>query len=229
MRRLWLWSVTVVGLVVIVGTAAWFWLTANAQSTSSIPQNDTYLETLSVWGQVPDFTLVERSGRTVQLTDLRGKVWVVNFAYTQCTDTCPMQTANMARLQKDFAGEPDVRLVSISVDPAHDTPEFLREYASRYNADADRWLFLTGNKEAIYDLAIKGFRLGVVEQPDEYQHVHSDGTLHIHKTAAGERVVHSSRFVLIDRQAQIRAYFRGTEEEALARLRVAVRRLLQEP
>ena len=74
LRRLWLWSAAVVGLVVIVGTAAWFWLTANAQSTSSTPPSDTYLETLSVWGQVPDFTLVERSGRTVQLSDLRGKV-----------------------------------------------------------------------------------------------------------------------------------------------------------
>ncbi|MBI3741817.1 MAG: SCO family protein [Chloroflexi bacterium] len=178
-------------------------------------ENGTSLEHLDFYGQVPDFTLTERSERQVQLSDLRGKVWIANFFYSQCTETCPMQTANMAKLQKDFASEPNVRFVSISVDPEHDTPEFLREYASHYSADPDRWLFLTGPKDAIYQLAIKGFLLGVVENPDEYEHIHPDGTVHIHKTVAGERVIHSSRFVLVDRQTRIRAYFRGTEYESL--------------
>src|SRR5258706_8994715 len=72
---------------------------------------------------VPDFSLVERSGRKTSLADLRGKVWIADFIYTQCSDTCPLQTANMAKLQQQWNGEPELRLVSYSVDPEHDTPQ----------------------------------------------------------------------------------------------------------
>jgi cytochrome oxidase Cu insertion factor (SCO1/SenC/PrrC family) len=112
---------------------------------------------------VPDFALIERSERPITRTDLRGLVWIVNFFYTHCPDTCPLQSARMARLQGDFADERDVRLVSISVDPEHDTAAVLRDYAQRFGADAERWLFLTGDKAAIYHLAQQGFHLSVVD------------------------------------------------------------------
>jgi len=213
-------------LIALLVSAAGVGYLVSAQS--SLQTGETSLEKLDVYGRVPDFTLTERSERQVQLSDLRGKVWIANFFYSQCTETCPIQTANIAMLQKDFARESDVRFVSISVDPEHDTPEFLREYASHYSADPERWLFLTGSKDDIYNLALQGFRLGVIENPNEYEHLHPDGTIHIHKTAAGERVIHSSRFVLVDRQGRIRAYFRGTEDESLQRLRSAVRAVLRE-
>ena len=75
------------------------------------------LEGLQVFGTLPDFSLIERSGRAVTLADLRSKVWIANFIYTHCTDTCPLQSARMAKLQDDFAGERNLRLVSITVDP----------------------------------------------------------------------------------------------------------------
>jgi protein SCO1/2 len=199
-----------------------------APANSGVPERAALPGQDRIYGTVPEFSLVERSERPVRLPDLRGKVWIANFFYTQCTDTCPTQTANMAALQNDFAREPDVRFVSISVDPEHDTPEFLRDYAKRYDADPERWLFLTGAKDEIERLAIKGFLLGVVERPFETAHVHSDGTVHIHKTAAGERVMHSSRFVLVDRQARIRGYFRANDAESLQHLRPALKRLLAE-
>ncbi len=79
------------------------------------------LDTLADYGRVPDFALVERSDRTVTLADLRGAVWLANFIYTQCTETCPLQSAEAARLQREFAGARVLRLVSITVDPGHDT------------------------------------------------------------------------------------------------------------
>lgn len=215
----------------IVGTAVyqlWRMGSDRTPADSGVATTAGFKKQDLVYGTVPEFSLVERSGRRVSLSDLRGKVWIANFFYAQCTETCPIQTANMAAPQNDFIGEPDVRLVSVSVDPEHDTPEFLRDYASRYGADPERWLFLTGTKDEIYRLAAEGFRLGVSERPLEYEHVHPDGTVHIHKTASGERVMHSSRFVLVDRQARIREYFRGDDTESLQRLRPAVRRLLAE-
>lgn len=118
------------------------------------------VETLADYGPVPDFRLTERDGSTVTLADLRGKVWLANFIYTECTETCPLQSLQVQRLQEEFADAPDLRFVSITVDPSHDTPEVLRRYADRYGADPERWLFLTGPKPAIFALAKDGFKLG---------------------------------------------------------------------
>jgi protein SCO1 len=126
------------------------------------PATSTDLEQLGRYGEVPSFALTERSGRRVTRESLRGSIWVVDFIYTKCTESCPIQSLELAQLQREFTGAADLRLVSITVDPAHDTPEVLRTYAARYGA-SDRWWFLTGEKQAIYCLAREGFRLAVVD------------------------------------------------------------------
>jgi cytochrome oxidase Cu insertion factor (SCO1/SenC/PrrC family) len=140
----------------ILGTAVWVWQGLGPRHGG---REDRSLEGLQILGTVPDFSLLERGGRRVTLADFRGKVWIASFIYTHCTDTCPLQSARMARLQEDLRAEPDVRLVSITVDPERDTPRVLAEYAARFSADRDRWLFLTGEKMAIYALAQEGFHL----------------------------------------------------------------------
>ena len=189
-------------------------------------------ETLSVYGEVPDFSLTERSGRRVTRADLLGKVWVANFIYTQCTETCPLQSARLARLQSEFAAEEALRLVSITVDPKRDTPAVLSRYAERYGADPVRWLFLTGEKGAIYRLAKEGFRLGVAD-PDDVSRAtgpHRWGEPRAVWASHGSKglILHSPRLVVVDRQANIRAYHRPDDEEALERLRQNVRLVLRE-
>ena len=207
-------------------------------SMINVNQSQGALETLAVYGRVPEFVLTERGGRQITLANLRGKVWIVNFFYTECPDTCPLQSTHIARLQDELAPERDVRLVSISVDPEHDTPEVLTEYATRYGADPERWLFLTGPKDAIYRLALDGFRLGVVDRGEDALRGTGKGQswlspmsawAHPVPNADRDSVLHSSRFVLVDRQAQIRGYYHGTDWEALDRLREAVTRVLREP
>jgi protein SCO1/2 len=110
----------------------------------------------------------------------------------------------MKRLQERFAGEPDLRLVSFSVDPKRDTPAVLTQYAARFGADASRWLFLTGPEGAVRRLAENGFHLAATE---------------IANPNGGEpEQVHSPRFALVDRGGDIRGYYNSTEKEALARL-----------
>ncbi|HWP35727.1 MAG TPA: SCO family protein, partial [Thermodesulfobacteriota bacterium] len=188
------------------------------------------LETLGVYGRVPDFALVERSGRTVTLADLLGTVWVANFIYTACTDTCPTQSLLLSRLQVEFAGEPDLRLVSITVDPEHDTPAALARYAARYRADPARWLFLTGPKPAVHALAKEGFRLGVSELPDPRPASGWRRLVEPRPAAAthgaSTLVLHSARVVLVDREGRIRAYHRPEDPESAARLRDNLRTLL---
>ena len=113
------------------------------------------------YSSVPNFSLVERSGKKITLADLRGRIWIADFIYTNCADTCPLQTADMAKLQERWVHESDVELVSFSVDPGRDTPRVLAKYADRFKADPKRWLFLTGEREEIARLVEDGFRLAV--------------------------------------------------------------------
>ena len=191
-------------LAVFMGTAIWNWQ-SNLQGHGS--DEDKPLEGLKDFGAVPQFSLIERDGREVALSDLKGKIWIVNFIYTNCPDTCPIQSAQMRQIQDDFRDEKDLRLVSITVDPTRDTPEVLSEYAKRFGADPARWLFLTGKKETIYKFAQEGFRLGAVEIPHEK------------RPESGATHTHSPRFVLVDREAEIRGYYVSTDAEAMKRLR----------
>jgi cytochrome oxidase Cu insertion factor (SCO1/SenC/PrrC family) len=122
-----------------------------------------------VYGSVPDFTLVDQHNHPLRKTDLEGKIWVANFMFTNCPDECPLMTAAIAQLQSDLADVLELRLVSITVDPERDTPAVLAQYAQRFQADPQRWFFLTGDKRAIYHLARQGFRLGIVDPTEHTQ------------------------------------------------------------
>ena len=210
-RKLFALSLAVVVASVFLGIALWNW-----QGNLPRPQSgeEHPLEGLKVFGSVPPFSLTERDGRRVVLSDLKDKVWIVNFIYTNCPDTCPIQSAQMRQIQDDFRNEKDLRLVSVTVDPERDTPEVLSEYANRFSADPTRWFFLTGDKQAIYKFAESGFRLGAVELPHEK------------RPESGATHTHSPRFVLVDRESQIRGYYVSTDAEAIKRLRRDLKILL---
>jgi protein SCO1/2 len=197
---------------VFMGIALWNW---QAELQRRRDWEERPLEGLQAFGAVPQFSLTERDGRRITLSDLKGKVSIINFIYTNCPDTCPLQSAQMKEIQEDFENEKDLRLVSITVDPARDTPQVLSEYAKRFSADPVRWLFLTGEKENIYKLAQEGFHLGAVEIPHEK------------RPESGATHTHSPRFVLVDRNAQIRGYYTSTDPDALKRLRDDLKSLLR--
>lgn len=134
---------------------------------------------------LPPFSLAERSEKTITNADLADDVWVASFIFTRCPLSCPRISSVMKSLQGKFAGK-GVKLVSFSVDPDHDTPKILAEYARGFDADPDRWLFLTGAKDQIYSLIAKGFMLPV--EPSD------DAT----KAAGGEAFLHSDRLALVD-------------------------------
>ena len=169
------------------------------------------------YGSAPDFSFIERSGRRVERAEFLGRIWVVDLIYTRCPDTCPLQSAEMARLQAEFVNEADIRLVSITIDPTRDTPGVLSRYAKRFEADPKRWLFLTGEKEAMYRFVQEGLRLPVMDPGRRA------------RGAGGEGVsfLHSSRFVLVDREARIRGYYESSDMESLRQLREDVKTLLR--
>jgi protein SCO1/2 len=159
---------------------------------------------------LPDFSLVERSGRTYALADLRGKVWVADFFYTTCPGPCPMMSSRLSALQERLGARPNVLLVSVSTDPAKDTPEVLASYAERFKAGAN-WLFFTGEKEEIFQLANKGFKLSVVEERNN-----------------PEPITHSTKLVLVDREGFVRGFYEGIGEDQTERLLADIERLCGE-
>ncbi len=165
---------------------------------------------ISAYGTVPGFQLTNQNGQPFGSAQLSGKIWIADFIYTTCPGPCPMISSRMSELQKPLQ-KTDVHLVSFSVDPEKDTPEVLRGYADKLQAEPGRWDFLTGAKPAIYKLSHDGFKLAV-----------SDGS------DAQGIPVHSTRIVLVDRHGQIRGYYDATEPEAITKLLADTNHLLRE-
>jgi protein SCO1/2 len=155
---------------------------------------------LPLMNTVPEFTLTERSAREVKNQDLAGQIWIADFVYTSCGGLCPIMSEKMRKLQDTLPAE--VRLVSFSVDPDVDTPAVLTEYAKKFGADPNRWLFLTGSKESLFQLSKDGFKLAVDD---------SGGT-------EQEPITHSSRFALVDREGRIRGYYSMEDPSELAHI-----------
>ena len=191
-------------LAVLVVLGIWTWLRGMERERPAGQQ-------LAVYGRVPNATLVERSGAKVSLGDLKGSVWVADFIFTRCAGTCQVMSRKMAGLQKSLHKAGNVKLVSITVDPDFDTPEQLTDFAKLYQADDERWLFLTGGEKQIQRLATEAFKLTLMEGTDPL-----------------EPIIHSTRFVLVDANGNIRGYYDGMENESSQRLINDVGVLLRE-
>lgn len=157
------------------------------------------------------FRLVERSGREVTDSDLADRVWVAAFVFTRCPLSCPRITTVMKGLQRKFEGT-GVRLVSLSVDPEHDTPAILQNYARRFDADPERWWFLTGPKAGVLSLIRERFKLGVEPASAADQQ------------AGAEAFSHSSRLALVDK-GRVVGYFDSMDPKAVETLVAEARRL----
>ncbi|MEI9900558.1 MAG: SCO family protein [Hyphomicrobium sp.] len=120
---------------------------------------------------------------------MAGKIWIADFIFTTCPGPCPRMSATMKRVEKGTTALPNVEIVSFTVDPDHDTPPVLAEYAQRYAADTRRWHFLTGPMKQLDALSFDAFHLN-----------HTDGKLG-----------HSTRFAIVDGKGQLRAFI-GTED-----------------
>jgi protein SCO1/2 len=152
-----------------------------------------------VVGRVPGYALVDQDGKPFGSKDLEGRVYIASFFFTSCRSICPPLMQGMKRLQEGFEtkGVKDVRLVSISVDPHHDTPEVLRAYGESLGVDPARWILLTGDPEAVRRVVVDGFKTPMdpmpVTPPDPMD------------------IAHTGKVVLIDQSGGIRGYYDTTE------------------
>lgn len=175
------------------------------------------------------FSLRSSTGQPISNEDLHGKVWIASFIFTRCPGPCKEVTATVARLQSELADIPDVRFVSITLDPKHDSANVLQDYARTHGALPDRWLFLTGDETIIHDLFETRFKQSVGLKPGP-------------NVKPGEEFTgHSTRLAVVDKKGVIRGFFDGTRsprlppadadsehEATVQRLIAKVRELVQE-
>ncbi|MEQ8624377.1 MAG: SCO family protein [Vicingaceae bacterium] len=161
--------------------------------------------------KIPAFELVDEEGEPFTESNLEGKYYVADFFFTTCPTICPDMSSQMMRVQKEFKNHPDFMLVSHSVQPEVDSAEILKEYALRYEAIPGKWVFLTGDKKMIYDLARKAYFAAVTE---------GDG--------GPNDFIHTENFVLIDKKKRIRGFYDGTSEQSVNQLITDISILEQE-
>lgn len=148
--------------------------------------------------QLADFSLTDRTGRTVTRADLEGKIVVVDFLLTSCSLTCPVVNRRMAEIQQLTTNQPDVRFLSLTVDPRTDTPAALMKYGDRFGADSNRWFMLTGDKPSVHGLIATSFLTQDLHDPFVYM---------------PGNFSHTERIALVDARGRVRMYFDGMRSE----------------
>ncbi len=163
----------------------------------------------TAWHKLPDFSLINQQGDTVNWDKLKGKVVVADFFFTHCPTICPGLTRNMRMLQQSInnaqrVGDktPDFfHLLSFSIDPERDSVPRLKQWADRFQVNPEQWWLLTGNKKEIYDLAINDMKIGLV---DGY--------------GVDTSFIHTDHFVLIDTNRHVRGFYHGLDSASLKQL-----------
>ena len=178
---------------------------------------------LRVLGSVAEFTLTNQDGQITTLAALTNRVWVADIVFTRCAGPCPRMTGQMKSLQTHLPAASDAKLVTLTTDPENDSPAVLKKYGQHYDADFNRWNFLTGSKAQIANLASDSLKLSAVPvKPEDRK---DDADLFIHSTI----------FVVVDKHAQLRGVFETGGEgvdwtnAVQPRLLLAVQQLENEP
>ena len=160
----------------------------------------------SIWHKTSDIKLINQLGDTVNLYSKQGKIIVLDFFFTSCRSICPSLTHNMVKLQQSFIKGGDVRnkidtsivqFVSMSIDPERDSVPVIKNYADRFNVNPDNYWMLTGNRDSIYRFAFEELKV------DKFS-----------TEPINPDFVHTSRFVLIDRDMIVRGYYDGLDRDS---------------
>lgn len=155
---------------------------------------------LPILWTVPHFEYTAHDGKRISNSDLKGQIWIADFFYTRCVSACPILTAQLMILQRSIP-DPNVRFVSFTVDPEHDTPAVLAEYARTWNGDLSRWILLaTENESRLRETAV-GMRVAAQKTNDPV-----------------DPIMHSNKFILVDASGNVRGLYDSTDAASMQKL-----------
>jgi protein SCO1 len=155
----------------------------------------------TIYHKIQPFKLVNQDSQVVTNEVFKGKIYVADFFFTSCRTICPIMKTQMHRIYEAIQNDPDVLILSHTIDPEYDTVGLLHDFADRLGVKSSKWHFVTGEKDSIYNLAQKSYFSIALEDKSE-----PDG------------FIHSGAFLLVDKQQRIRGKYDGTKEEDVNRL-----------
>ncbi|MCF6360035.1 MAG: SCO family protein [Cyclobacteriaceae bacterium] len=161
----------------------------------------------TVFHTVKDFSFIDQDSSLITNSDFDGKIYVSDFFFTSCPSICPLMKVQMLRVYEKYNDNSEVSILSHTIDPDYDNVKVLKDYAERLEVKSNKWHFVTGVKDSIYNIAQTSYYIGVRD----------DGSFE-----------HSGKFVLVDKQRRIRGVYDGTDEEAVDKLLKDMDILLQE-
>ena len=162
---------------------------------------DSTVQYISKYHTIADFSFTNQNGKTITEKDYEGKIYVADFFFTTCGSICPKMTTNLSDVQKAFANDPKVKLLSFTVFPETDSVPVLKAYAKKNQVNAAMWNLVTGDKKEIYTLARKSYLAVKLGKPSELYDM-----------------VHTENFVLVDTKKRVRGFYDGTNKEDIKRL-----------
>ncbi|WP_396195749.1 SCO family protein [Flavobacterium sp.] len=172
---------------------------------------DSTVQYVAKYHTIADFSFTNQNGRTITQKDYEGKIYVADFFFTTCGSICPIMTTNMIDVQKAFADNPKVMLLSHTVTPEIDSVSVLKKYAVEKGVIDSKWNLVTGDKKAIYSMARKSYLAVKLGKPEELYDM-----------------VHTENFVLVDAERRVRGFYDGTKKEEIKKLIEDIHWLLTE-
>jgi protein SCO1 len=163
---------------------------------------------------VSDFSFVNQDGKTITNNDVKGKIYVVEYFFTTCLGICPKMNENMKQVFAAYKGDNKVMILSHTVDPMKDTPQALKAYAQRFGADGTQWVFLTGDKKKLYDMARYSY---LISAEDDTAGVSID-----------KDFIHDNHYVLVDGFGRVRGFYDGLDQAAIKKLITDIKALEEE-
>ena len=172
---------------------------------------DSTVQYVQKYHTIADFSFTNQNGKTITQKDYEGKIYVADFFFTTCGSICPIMTTNMVDVQKAFANNPQVMLLSHTVFPETDSVPALKSYAVKKGVNDQKWNLVTGDKKAIYTMARKSYLAVKLGKPSELYDM-----------------VHTENFVLVDTRRRVRGFYDGTKKEEMQRLIADINWLLSQ-
>lgn len=174
-------------------------------------QIDGKTVTDSVYHTIPDFKFVSQDGDTVTAATVKDKIYVADFFFTSCPTICPKMKTQLKRVYERFQTNPNVLLLSHTIDPVHDSVAALKAFAQELGVTGKNWLFVTGDRDKIYDIGQNSYMVTAKED-----------------ASAPGGVVHSGAFILVDKDRHIRGIYDGTTVDGVDKLMADMDKLLAE-
>ena len=169
---------------------------------------------LPVYSTLPEFVLTNQFSNTIQRTDLGGNIWIADVIFTRCAGPCLKMSQQMSELAKLIPTDAPVRFLSLTTDPEYDTPAVLKSYQSKFDLNGEHWTLLTGEMREFAKVVVDGMKLSAQAIAEE------------DRVDPADLFVHSSRFVLLDAQLQVRGVYSGIDSSDRGRILKDIETLL---